>query len=152
MQNEGESVSVRVQTENGFDQVARVEGPAQQHNSYTVASQGKRFIRNKQHLLQVDENPPAISEDDVPPRSTSPVPDGETAQNVNPPPTPASFTPVVNTADSSESQLYQDRPYLLILHLTFNVLRHLMFCGRWPGQIISGCEMISLCDTYNSGF
>lgn len=100
--------TVRVQTEDGFDQVARVEGPAQQHNSCIVASQGKRYIRNRQHLLQVDENPPAISEEDVPLRSTSPVPDGETAQNVNPPPTPPSITPVVNTADPSENQIHQD--------------------------------------------
>lgn len=39
--------TVRVQTERGFDHVARVEGPAQQPNSYVIASQGKSYIRNR---------------------------------------------------------------------------------------------------------
>ena len=45
----------------------------------------------------------------MPLRSTSPVPDTETAQNAKPPHTPPSITPVVNTDDSSERQLVVTR-------------------------------------------
>ena len=100
--------TVRVQTERGFDHVARVQGPAQQPNSYVIASQGKNYIRNRRHLLRVDEDPLASSEEDVPLTSTSPAPDGE--NDANTPPPPSSVTPVVvNTAGPAERQLVVTR-------------------------------------------
>ncbi|KAL2083268.1 hypothetical protein ACEWY4_021041 [Coilia grayii] len=103
---------VRVQTERRFDQVARVEGPAQQPNSYVIASQGKSYIRNRRHLLKVNEDPPASDEEDVPLRSTLLAPDGENNQDANTlptPPSPLPVTPVVNTARPSERQLVVTR-------------------------------------------
>lgn len=104
--------TVRVQTELGFDQVAKVAGPAQQPNSYVIASQGKRYIRNRRHLLQVNEDPPSSTEEDVPLTSTSSAPDVENAHDPNTPPVPPpppGTAPVVNTAGPSERQLVVTR-------------------------------------------
>uniref|UniRef100_A0A672P8D9 Integrase catalytic domain-containing protein n=1 Tax=Sinocyclocheilus grahami TaxID=75366 RepID=A0A672P8D9_SINGR len=48
--------TVRMETTCGFDKLATVSGKALQPNSYVVQSNGKAYVRNRRHLLQVPES------------------------------------------------------------------------------------------------
>lgn len=93
--------TVRVQTACGFDWVAKVQGPALQPNSYTITSQGATYIRNRRHLLCVDEPTQTITEEDMPLMPFSAPSDPNTDHDDAPPPTPPRATQVVSTGDSS---------------------------------------------------
>uniref|UniRef100_A0A672MIM7 Integrase catalytic domain-containing protein n=1 Tax=Sinocyclocheilus grahami TaxID=75366 RepID=A0A672MIM7_SINGR len=53
--------TVRMETTCGFDKLATVSGKALQPNSYVVQSNGKAYVRNRRHLLQVPESNPINS-------------------------------------------------------------------------------------------
>ena len=48
---------VRIQTDKGFNKLAVVKSRAQEPRSYIVQSDGKRYRRNRKHLLKVREKP-----------------------------------------------------------------------------------------------
>ena len=46
---------VRMQTDQGWQKQAKVVGKANRPRSYVVESEGKRYDRNRRHLLKVNE-------------------------------------------------------------------------------------------------
>ena len=61
---------VRLQTDKGFNRIGKVKGGAGGPRSYRVIVEGKELVRNRKHLLPVDEAMPSDeeeSEDEFPP-------------------------------------------------------------------------------------
>uniref|UniRef100_A0A8C5MSV1 Integrase catalytic domain-containing protein n=1 Tax=Leptobrachium leishanense TaxID=445787 RepID=A0A8C5MSV1_9ANUR len=63
---------VRMETSRGFDKLATVHGKVRQPNSYVVHSDGRTYVRNRLHLLQVPESYSPIPASFAPVASSEP--------------------------------------------------------------------------------
>ena len=64
--------TVRIQTPKGYDRLAVVRSPAAGPRSYIVHEDGKDYVRNRRHLLPVNEPAPPVVRDDPPDDSPPP--------------------------------------------------------------------------------
>jgi hypothetical protein len=99
---------VRMQTSRGYDKKAVVVGNANRPNSYIVESDGKRYERNRKHLLKVSEG---VTPDtpDIP--AVTPSNLQENSQPSGIPVDPASLTIADNAiCNGAQSPLNRDRP------------------------------------------